>query len=151
MTNSHGTAPRIVVGVDGSPSSNEALSWAVRQAELTHGEISAVTAWEYPQFYGSMGWMPPENQEGTVEQAAEQVLSDAITAAAGPKHAVKIHSTVAYGSPASILLDAAENASLLVVGSRGHGGFAGALLGSVGQHCVQHAQCPVVVIRGHHA
>lgn len=149
MAKSHATTPRVVVGVDGSASSTHALKWAVRHAESTGGEVSAVTAWEYPQFYGSMGWMPPENEEGTVEQAAGKVLADSIAAAAGSQPPVPIHSTVTYGAAAPVLLKEAEGASLLVVGSRGHGGFAGALLGSVGQHCVQHAPCPVVVVRGH--
>ena len=149
MTNGHPPTPRIVVGVDGSASSTQALEWAIRHAESTGGEVSAVTAWEYPQFYGSMGWMPPENEEGTVEQAARKVLADSIADTAGPEPAVTVHGTVAYGAAAPVLLKEAEGASLLVVGSRGHGGFAGALLGSVGQHCVQHAPCPVVVVRGH--
>ena len=61
---------------------------------------------------------------------------------------VKVSSTVREGNPAKILLEAADGADLLVVGSRGHGGFAEALLGSVSQHCVHHAPCPVVIIRG---
>ena len=82
------------------------------------------------------------------EENAEKVLADAISAAASAGSDVPVRARVAEGIPAQVLLDACEGAGLLVVGSRGHGGFAEALLGSVSQHCVHHAQCPVVVIRG---
>ena len=78
---------------------------------------------------------------------AAQVAADAIAEVSGPGEQVKIRTTAAEGSPARVLLDASQGAELLVVGSRGHGGFTEALLGSVSQHCVHHATCPVVVIR----
>jgi nucleotide-binding universal stress UspA family protein len=76
----------------------------------------------------------------------EKILADAVSNAAGPASDVRVHSLIAEGIAAQVLLDAAAGADLLVLGSRGHGGFAKALLGSVSQHCVQHARCPVVVI-----
>ncbi|WP_246128129.1 universal stress protein [Amycolatopsis rhizosphaerae] len=133
---------RIVVGVDGSPSSKEALRWAVRQAELTGAEVEAVFAWHYPSAYG---WAPSVDVD--LETLASRALADTLTEVLGTAPAVTVHPAVREGITASVLLSAAEGADLLVVGSRGHGGFAGALLGSVGQHCVQHAHCPVVVIR----
>ncbi|MEU6173741.1 universal stress protein [Streptantibioticus parmotrematis] len=140
---------RIVVGVDGSATSKDALRWAVRQARLTGSVVEAVTAWDYPQFYGSMGWMPAATDLG-LEEAAGKALGTAVEEVGagypdGP--GVEIRTTVGYGVPATVLLEAAKGAALLVVGNRGHGGFTEALLGSVGQHCVQHAECPVVVIR----
>ncbi|MFI9357981.1 universal stress protein [Streptomyces lydicus] len=141
---------RIVVGVDGSESSKEALRWAVRQAELTGATVNAVIAWEYPPLYGSIGWLDaPQELEGNIKLWAGQALDGAISEVVKTADAARVHPTVAYGTAPAVLLDAARDASLLVVGSRGHGGFAGALLGSVSQHCTQHAPCPVVVVRAH--
>jgi nucleotide-binding universal stress UspA family protein len=80
-------------------------------------------------------------------EIAEKVIADTISNAPGPSGDVRVHARVVEGNAARVLLDAADGAKLLVVGSRGHGGFTEALLGSVSQHCVQHATCPVVVIR----
>ncbi len=139
---------RIVVGVDGSPSSKAALAWAVEQAELTGASVEAVIAWHYPIMVGGMPFAPI----GVVESAdfgdfAAKVLSDAIGATVDPDGPVKVSSVVREGNAAQVLLDAAKGAELLVVGSRGHGGFTEALLGSVSQACVHHARCPVVIIR----
>jgi nucleotide-binding universal stress UspA family protein len=145
----HAPGGRIVVGVDGSEPSARALRWALRQAELTGGVVEAVAAWEYPQYYtwGGMPSLGPD-EVGTFEEAARRALEETVRKTAGPEPGARIRTRVAHGQAARALLDAAEGAALLVLGSRGHGGFAGALLGSVGQHCIQHAHCPVVVIRG---
>ncbi|MGW2209669.1 universal stress protein [Streptomyces sp. NPDC001781] len=149
MTAHPGEGPRIVVGVDGSDSSKQALRWALRQAEMTGSVLEAVTAWEYPKLYGSLGWMPPMSEEEVdFERIARQVLLDAVKEVAGPEPSVEMRTTVAFGPPTSVLLEASKEAVLLVLGSRGHGGFTEALLGSVGQHCTHHAVCPVVIIRG---
>ncbi len=148
MSSNHGEAARIVVGVDGSASSKDALRWAVRQAGLTHGMVEAVIAWDYPLSYASFGWLPPDAESLDLVAVAEKILTDAIKEAVGPEPPVEIHTTVEHGNPSNVLLRAAEGASLLVLGNRGHGGFTEALLGSVGQHCTQHASCPVVIIRG---
>lgn len=141
-------AGRIVVGVDGSDSSKRALRWAVRQAELTGAAVEAVTAWDIPQFHGSLAWLPPSSSdEGALEARARQELEDAVKEVLGSRPPGEVRPVVRYGTPASVLLEAAREASLLVVGSRGLGGFAGLLLGSVAQHCAQHAACPVVVFR----
>jgi nucleotide-binding universal stress UspA family protein len=144
----HHTGSRIVAGVDGSPSSISALRWAIRQAALTGAAVDAVMAWHYSAAAG-YGWAPT-GMEGSFDFAenAAKVLADAIGAAVDPGSGVPVHARVFEGDPARALLDACDGADLLVVGSRGHGGFAEALLGSVSQHCVHHAQCPVVVIRG---
>jgi len=135
----------VVVGVDGSESSKAALGWAIRQARLTGAAVDAVIAWQYPMAYTYPIPMPPET---TAKELARRVLDQAIYEVGEqvPEHA-EITPKVVEGHPARVLVDAAEDADLLVVGSRGHGGFVGALLGSTGQHCVHHATCPVVVIR----
>ncbi len=135
---------RIVVGVDGSPSSKAALAWAVRQARLTGAVVEAVMAWEFPANYGYVLPMPDDADLGGV---AAEVVSEAIAEASTPGEPVTIRPKVVAGHPAEVLLDASQGAELLVVGNRGRGGFTAALLGSVSQHCVQHATCPVVVIR----
>jgi nucleotide-binding universal stress UspA family protein len=146
MSDEAATEPRIVVGVDGSASSKAALWWAVRQAELTDGTVEAVTAWHYPSAW--YGWTPPQSVTFDFEKIASEMLDETIAKSIGPDHLVEISKRVLQGNAAAVLLDAARGAELLVVGNRGHGGFAGTLLGSVGQHCVQHASCPVVVVRG---
>ncbi|MFF0209454.1 universal stress protein [Streptomyces althioticus] len=139
---------RIVVGVDGSPSSLEALRWAARQAALTGGSVLALTSWDYPQYHGALGWLPPSSgDEEGLEARAREDLTRCVEETLGAHPSVDVLEEVRYGTPASVLLRAARDASLLVVGSRGLGGFAGLLLGSVAQHCVQHAACPVVVVR----
>ena len=139
---------RIVVGVDGSPSSKAALAWAVEQARLTGGSVEAVIAWHYPIMVGCMPFAPIGVVEtGDFGDFAAKVLSDAIGETVDPDGPVKVSSVVREGNAAQVLLDAAKGADLLVVGSRGHGGFTEALLGSVSQACVHHARCPVVIIR----
>jgi nucleotide-binding universal stress UspA family protein len=141
-------AGRIVVGVDGSAPANSALAWAVRQAGLTGSAVEAVIAWHYPVAAGGYGFAPVAALEDTDFPAIySRVLSDALTATVDPASPVKITTMLREGNAAQILLEVAADAALLVVGSRGHGGFAGALLGSVSQHCAQHAPCPLVIVR----
>ena len=135
---------RIVVGVDGSAPSQAALAWAVKQAALTGAVVDAVIAWEVPANYSFLVQVPVDINYADI---AAQVVTDAIAEVSGPGEQVKIRSMPTEGSPARVLLDASKGAELLVVGFRGHGGFTEALLGSVSQHCVHHATCPVVVIR----
>jgi nucleotide-binding universal stress UspA family protein len=139
-------AGRIVVGVDSSDASKAALAWAVRQAALTGATVDAVTAWQVPAIFGNNYAMTPDISE--LDQGVRQGLAEAVTAAAKLAPEVEIRPLIVQDNAATALLDAAKEADLLVVGSRGHGGFTEALLGSVGQHCVHHARCPVVVVRG---
>lgn len=148
MSDNTTSAPRIVVGVDGSEPSKAALRFAAEQAELTGGVVDAISAWELPP-----SWPPRESKPADHhEEQARDLLDRVIDEVLGPERSVEIRPRPVQGHPAAVLLEAAAGARLLVVGNRGHGGFAGALLGSVGQHCVQHAPCPVVVVRGpgHH-
>lgn len=139
---------RIVVGVDGSPSSQAALSWAIGQAELTGATVLAVAAWEYPIAAGGYGWGPVVMaQDLDMESVTRKALADAVGRARPAGSQVTVEEQVSEGYPPSVLIDASARADLLVVGSRGHGTFADALLGSVSQHCAHHAKCPVVIVR----
>jgi nucleotide-binding universal stress UspA family protein len=147
-SNTNGT-PRIVVGVDGSATSRAALRWAVRQAKFTGGTVDAVIAWEIPMVLQSYGWAPIYVEEaGDFEADARKLLDTVISEEVGPADSQRVRSLVINGHPAEALIYAAHGADLLVVGSRGHGSFAEALLGSVSQHCVHHAPCPVLIVRG---
>jgi nucleotide-binding universal stress UspA family protein len=144
-----GDVPRIVVGVDGSAASRAAFRWAVRQAELTGATVQAITAWQYPVATGGYAWAPVAVLDcNDLQEAAEKTLADEISEVVGARTDIKLLPQAVEGNPAQVLLDATAGADLLVVGSRGHGGFASALLGSVSQHCVHHAACPVLIIRG---
>ena len=143
-----GNDPLIVAGVDGSPPSINALSWAVHQAELSGGTVDAVIAWEFPMAAGGLGWAPVSPIDDT---DYSELAADALSAAVSevdPPPGVPVRQVVVAGNPAQVLLDAAKGADLLVVGNRGHGGFADALIGSVSVRCLHHATCPVVVVRG---
>lgn len=138
----------VVVGVDGSPSSMAALRWAARQAERTGARVRAVAAWEFPSFYSWEGGpMPPDD----FEDAARTSMNESVDEVEHEGASVPIDRDVHHGHAAQVLLEASETAGveLLVVGSRGHGSFYGALLGSVSQRCAQHAKVPVVIVRGH--
>lgn len=135
----------IVVGIDGSKASMRALEWALRQAEATGARVNAVQAWQVPPTYGTVTMVLP----GSVfEKDAETSLAATVATATAAHPGVQVDQYVAEGHPAKTLMNWAKRAELLVVGSRGHGGFVGSLLGSVSQYCVQHAPCPVVVVRG---
>ncbi len=127
-----------------SASSKAALGWAIRQAKLTGAVVDAVIAWRYPGAYGYPG---PVGDDTDYSELAAKVVTDTIAEVAGPAGPAEIRPKVMEGNPAAVLLAASAGAELLVVGSRGHGGFVEALLGSVSQHCVHHAACPVVIIR----
>ncbi|MCW2639979.1 MAG: universal stress protein family [Dactylosporangium sp.] len=140
--------PRIVVGVDGSQCSKKALRWAMTQAWLIDATVEAVSAWQDPAMYGySPGWTPAMYGDESIAAITEKTLGETVAEVAGqPDQPVDVVTRVVQGHPTQVLLEAATGAQLLVVGSRGHGTFAGILLGSVSQHCVQHAPCPVVVV-----
>ncbi|MFJ9443506.1 universal stress protein [Kitasatospora sp. NPDC101235] len=139
--------PRIVVGVDGSPASEQALRWAIDYARAVGGTVHAIAAWEYPAFYGWAGQGVPTVETFNPEEIAGKTLSETITKVAGDDAGVQITETVMPGNAARALLEAAKGAALIVVGSRGLGGFTGVLLGSVSRHLTEHAPCPVVVVR----
>ena len=136
---------RIVVGVDGSDSSRKALEWGYDEAAHHGASLVVVTAWHPPSLPMSP---PPENYEDQPRREALELL-ERFTSELVPKDpVVDIHTSVEQGkNPAKVLIERSGEADLVVVGSRGHGGFLGMLLGSVSQHVVAHAECPVVVVR----
>jgi len=144
----HHSMKRIVVGVDGSPGSIAALSWAVGIAAETGAEVDAVTVWELSYGWVEGGWAPDVGRwADEARRDAEARLDKAVAALpGGTGKDVAVTRTVLEGPVVQVLLDAAKSADMLVVGSRGRGGFAGLLLGSVSQQCVHHARVPVVVV-----
>ncbi|OUM42506.1 universal stress protein [Arthrobacter sedimenti] len=136
-------APTIVVGVDGSEQSIEALRYAQKLAPTFEVTIFAVAAWDYPA--ADPGFMPLGSSE--FSEAARDHLDKALAAAYGEDRPAGLQSTVVFAHPAKALVKASENAVLLIVGRRGHGTFRGLLLGSVSSACVSHAHCPVLVVR----
>jgi nucleotide-binding universal stress UspA family protein len=137
---------KIVVGVDGSPGSIAALRWAHAEAALRNAGLEAVSVWQYPMMttMPAFGAMPEVSDlSNLTEQSTLAILAEAGIEST-PELPVTI--CVAEGTAASALTNAAADADLLVVGSRGHGGFAGLLLGSVSHQCTMHAPCPVVVV-----
>jgi nucleotide-binding universal stress UspA family protein len=146
-----GSGYRVVAAVDGSDPSVAALRWAALRAELARGSVDAVMAWQYPADLTGYGYPPIATIDDVdYAQIAEQVVADAIGQAVGRGVRVPVRPVVAEGRPADVLIEAAAGADLLVVGSRGHGGFTRALLGSLSRYCTEHAPCPVAVIRCHY-
>jgi nucleotide-binding universal stress UspA family protein len=136
---------RIVVGVDTSPGSRRALRWAVEEAKLRGAAVDAVHVWQLPIFAGTPFGTVAIDMSAFEADAQKQfdALVDDMDAQG---LAAPIERTFLAGHPASKLVDAAAGADLLVVGTRGHGGFAGLLLGSTSQQVSQHAPCPVVIV-----
>ncbi|MFE4664320.1 universal stress protein [Streptomyces sp. NPDC056716] len=135
---------RVVVGVDGSPTSHAALRWAARYASTTGGVVEAVHAWDTPS---AAGWTGPAiDPEFDLEQAHERFTRE-LHSVFGEDHPAGLRELLVEGDPSEVLIRASAGAELLVVGRRGLGGFARAMLGSVSQRCAQHAACPVVVVR----
>lgn len=134
---------RIVVGVDGSPNSDAALEWAIEEALTSGAELVLVHGWVYPYTAVRTGRTEPRDEMRldamrTLETSAQHVQELA--------PAVRCHSIISEEAPAKALIDAAAGADLVVVGTRGHGGFAALLLGSVSRTVLQHSPRPVVVV-----
>jgi nucleotide-binding universal stress UspA family protein len=146
---------KVVVGVDASPGSLGALEWALEEARLRRASLCVVHAWMLPLIealpepwaVGSPSLGPSDDEvHSHVEAAARDVLSASVNQARSAAPELEVVAELVEGRTAGALLDAARDADLLVVGSRGRGGFAGLLLGSVSAQCVHHAPCPVVVV-----
>ncbi|WP_086723592.1 universal stress protein [Streptomyces carpinensis] len=142
-----GAQRRVVVGVDGSPSSYAALRWAAGYARLVGGVMEAIHAWDTQSVIGWTG--PAIDPEFDLWQARER-FTEELRNVIAYGHPVRLEEHLAEGDPSEVLIRASEGAELLVVGGRGRGGFARAMLGSVSQRCAQHAACPVVVVRQDH-
>jgi nucleotide-binding universal stress UspA family protein len=146
----------VVVGIDGSAAGQEALRWALREARLRSVPLRVVYAWTFGYAglpvggVGSMasaGALSPSGLAlSDMRQAAEDLLDRTSAELIGDFEDVVIEHQAVEGTAAAALIGAAGEDDLLVVGSRGHGGFAGLMLGSVSQHCAHHARCPVVIV-----
>ncbi len=135
----------VVVGVDGSPGSQKALTWAAAEAANHGADLMVLHVWERT--------LPPP---GAGLGVSERIASDGpntdellaqITEVLGDDPPVVVRPTVKEGSPAKVLIEQSNDADLLVVGTRGHGGFRGLVLGSVSQHVAGYAHCSVTVVR----
>jgi nucleotide-binding universal stress UspA family protein len=138
---------RIVVGVDGSEGSKRALEWAAREARLRGAPLEIVLVWLPSVLYAASGWSVADTEmlEGLLESARER-LERTCESVAPALDGLEVERRVVEGPTARTLMDAAVGADLLVVGTRGHGGFAGLLLGSVSAQCAHHSPCPVVIV-----
>ena len=136
-----------MVGIDGSAGASNALRWAIEEAELRDAVVEAVSCWQVPGWFTLEGGGIDERKRlaSAFAKDAASTLADAVGAELGAR-SVRVQQRTVEGSAAEALLDAALGADLLVVGSRGLGGFKGLLLGSVSSQCLHHAPCPVVVI-----
>ena len=145
MTAAHeAAAHKVVVGVDGSQPARQALRWGAHLAATFGARLDAVTAWDFPASYGwgavPSDWDPARDMR--------QALDQTITAVFGDQPPPGLRREVREGGAAMVLIEASRGATMLVVGSRGHGGFAGLLLGSVSANVAEHAACPVLIIHG---
>ena len=136
---------RVVVGVDGSEPSKHALRWGLFMARTTGAELEAVMAWMFPALAASGGlwpaeWDPQQDAVDALHRTVVEVLSE--------QPPVPVRETVAEGGAARVLLEISKDARIMVVGSRGHGGFSGLLLGSVSSACAEHAPGAVLVVHG---
>ena len=132
----------VVVGVDGSPESQAALDWGMQEAKLRNGQVVVLASWQYPYVTDAAGqaW-----DYSGFERDAQLILDGELRRVADP--AVPVTGRLVEGNAAAALVEASREADLLIVGSRGLGGFTGILLGSVSSQLAHHAQCPLLIIR----
>jgi nucleotide-binding universal stress UspA family protein len=149
------TMGEIVVGVDGSPGSLEALRFALTEARLRCSSVLALHAWALPYVEVPGPFLlelpgpevaPLEEVAEALERGAQERLAASLREVADEAAGVVVEQRVAEGGAAQLLIEASRDAELLVVGTRGRGGFSGLLLGSVSRQCVSHAHCPVAIV-----
>ena len=143
MTEAFGSRGRVVVGVDGSPESITALRYARKLADALGHDVEAVGAWQIHttfEQYAPTNWDP--------EMDARAVVDDALKEAFGDELPAGLTVRMEMGVPTQILINASEGAEMIVVGTRGRGGFKGMVLGSVSSSVASHAKCPVVIAHG---
>ncbi len=136
--------PRIVVGVDGSDQSKQALRWAGHLAHQYGARLEAISTWEFPVAYGWSAVPTDWNPQADTQKLLDETV-DVVFGGERPKGMI---TRAIEGGAAARLLECSDGALMLVVGSRGHGGFAGLLLGSVSSSVAEHATCPVLVVHG---
>jgi nucleotide-binding universal stress UspA family protein len=136
----------IVVGIDGSPASVRALEFAIEEARLRGAQVKAVAAWHVPAAAYDTGWVPVSVDPTDFEKITRATLDETLAHARVAQSGVEVVPVMREGQAADVLVEEARDADLLVVGSRGRGGFKGLLLGSVSQQCAHHAHCPVAIV-----
>ena len=134
---------QIVVGVDGSESSLEALRWARELAKRSDAGIEVIAAWQWPAGWAA-GWTGGWSPQTDAQTSAD----DAVLTVFGERQPDRVTINVEQGTPAACLVEASKTAIMIILGSRGHGGFAGLLLGSVSSAVAEHSDCPVLVVHG---
>ena len=141
--------PGITVGIDGSDHSVKALEWAIREAAIQHAPVTVLTVHLVPKsgWTGNPITLPADIAEvERARQAAEELVVK-VTSQLGDAQPASVKVSAVNGFPAEALIEASRDADLIVVGSRGSGGFARLMVGSVSSQVVHHAHCPVVVVR----
>jgi nucleotide-binding universal stress UspA family protein len=137
----------IVVGVDGSPGSRKALTWAAAEAAEHGSDLVVVNVWEHTLLPPAGSVSVSERYVPDPSQRTADELIQVIKEELGDEPPVFVQPVVKQGRPAKVLIEESANADMLVVGPRGHGGFVGLVLGSVSQHVAAYAKCPVTVVR----
>ena len=137
----------IVVGVDGSSGSRTALTWAAGEAADHGAELVVLNVWEHTLLPPAGSVSVSERYVPDSSQRTAEDLVEVIKEVLGEEPPVLVQPSVKQGHPAHVLIEQSADADLLVVGTRGHGGFAGLMLGSVSQHVAAYAKCPVAVVR----
>jgi nucleotide-binding universal stress UspA family protein len=136
----------IVVGVDGSASSRKALTWAAAEAAEHGADLVVINVWEHTLLPPAGSVSVSEHYVPDPSQRTADDLLLVIKEELGEEPPVLVQAQVKQGRPAKVLIEESAAAELLVVGKRGHGGFAGLVLGSVSQHVAAYAKCPVTVV-----
>ena len=139
----------IVVGIDGSDGAERALQFAVEEALLRDSDLRVVSAWHVPVQLFSAGVVSGQHDLDMFETSMRTAAERQVAAAAAGRDGLRHELVVREGHAAVVLVEESERAELLVVGSRGHGGFSSLLLGSVSQQCAAHALCPVAIVPAH--
>ncbi|WP_340558878.1 universal stress protein [Streptomyces sp. GSL17-111] len=138
----------VVVGVDGSPSSLAAVDLAAREARMRRCELKVVHAFVWPMTYTPLASVPLGPPEGSMREMVGEIVAEAVERARAAEPEVEVTNAVVGGEPLMVLESQSHQAALIVVGSRGRGGFAGLLLGSTAVHLAAHGRCPTMVVRG---
>lgn len=144
VMNEDASSRPILVGIDGSDSSLAALHWAANQAKLTGAPLKVISTWQYPS---TVGWAELLPGDIDFNGDTQRVLDESLKEVLGDDQSCQVTTEVIQGHPAVTLVELSRSASLVVVGSRGHGKFVGMLLGSVSEFLATHAHCPVLIIR----
>ena len=137
----------VLVGVDGSESSHKALTWAAAEAADHGAGLVVLNVWEHTLLPPAGSVSVSERYVPDPSQRTAEDLREEITGVLGEAPPIVVQPRVKQGSPAKVLIEESADVDLLVVGTRGHGGFRGLVLGSVSQHVAAYARCPVTVVR----